>query len=1080
MPRLLIRLRLALLAAAAFVAPVAADPPAPRGPAAVFIRLDADGKPVVTAVDFDSLGQPSPAPGLLVWADADSRERWRVIPKGWTLPAGETPAPDPAVALAATRSAGGTTGAAADTTAFTAQLDPLRGSVVTRDVDGFLTPVDLGPGPAFKGEVKESVLTNRPTIRRLPNKKGAPYPAAVALLTANLPGEGGKDREVIVRIPFKAGQTAVRFDEIPGLPGELRGGLARGKRHSLRAEKGIAATTFRVEEQARAARVLRPLEEMARVLGGRSDPLYQQFALQHLLAQTDGEGVPLYLADALDELERVPEKSLSPSLRRQRERVIGWLKAPRQDRKEALAGPAAPGDKTGIEEIDEARELIASGQWKEALEVLDRKAFLKRQEADKRTRGLAQLYRGVVRAEAGQGGEAQAARAFGQAVELLAGGAPQDLFRAHNNYADFLQQRAQDQLYNHALQMAAGVERPFLTALEHWLAARRHYEAALPLAEKLKRPADAAAVRVNLARLHALLADLVRTLAPRGGFADGERAATRVADEYAARAAETAEPLVRAQATEIRAHLAYRAKDLPACRKFASETLRAFLEQGYLSGVENAECLLGLTAASPAEALKHLQVAHLITESLRERLPPDKVGLTQAGFFARRAWVVERIVELLLEQGKDGEALRYAELARARALQDLLLTDQGRAAAGEDTAADFLARWPKDVAAVEYFLGPERAWVFVVSTAGQVKAHPLKDADGSPVRTRELVARVQRFLHEVEGQSTKMYNRVLAGKGFDHAWQGDLHRLYRELLPAAAMAELRRAKIAVVVPQHILHYFPFAALVTAPDKDPGPKAMAKPRFLLDEPFTLCYAPSLTTWARLRDRPAAPVTAVNAVGLVQAPGADPLPGVEVDLKNLRAVFGARVRTVQEDERATTANAARLLGERGLLFFATHGLNEADRPLDSYLILLPDESAKPDPAAGANDGRLTARAIFNRKVHADLLVMSACYSGLGDRSPLPGDDLFGLQRAFLQSGARTVVSGLWDVYDGTAPELMKGFFQRLAGGAPACVALAGSQRAFLERLRASRGVEPWLHPYFWSVYTAAGDHRTAFGK
>jgi CHAT domain-containing protein len=110
----------------------------------------------------------------------------------------------------------------------------------------------------------------------------------------------------------------------------------------------------------------------------------------------------------------------------------------------------------------------------------------------------------------------------------------------------------------------------------------------------------------------------------------------------------------------------------------------------------------------------------------------------------------------------------------------------------------------------------------------------------------------------------------------------------------------------------------------------------------------------------------------------------------------------------------------------------------------------------------------------------VVLSACYSGLADRSPLPGDDLFGLQRAFLQSGARTVLSGLWDIYDGTAPVLMLGFFKAMADGTPAPEALARSQRDFLKKLRASREPQPWLHPYFWSVYTSCGDDRTRFRK
>ena len=119
-------------------------------------------------------------------------------------------------------------------------------------------------------------------------------------------------------------------------------------------------------------------------------------------------------------------------------------------------------------------------------------------------------------------------------------------------------------------------------------------------------------------------------------------------------------------------------------------------------------------------------------------------------------------------------------------------------------------------------------------------------------------------------------------------------------------------------------------------------------------------------------------------------------------------------------------------------------------------------------------------LGRKINADIVVMSACYSGLGDRSPLPGDDLFGLQRAFLQSGVRTVVSGLWDVYDGTAPDLMLETFKQLADGKTVMASLASSQRMFLKKLRDSSEDEPWLHPYFWAVYTATGDDRTRFEK
>ena len=208
-----------------------------------------------------------------------------------------------------------------------------------------------------------------------------------------------------------------------------------------------------------------------------------------------------------------------------------------------------------------------------------------------------------------------------------------------------------------------------------------------------------------------------------------------------------------------------------------------------------------------------------------------------------------------------------------------------------------------------------------------------------------------------------------------------------------------------------------------------------------------------------------------VGLVEVAGDPSLPGVARDLESVKTVFHDRLGSVYFADAATVANAKRALGHPGLLLLATHGMNVADRPLESFVVLQPQEGS---------DGRLTAAELFQTRVAADLVVMNACYSGLADASPLPGDDLFGLQRALLQAGARTVVAGLWDVYDGTAPELIRGLLARVAAGQAAPAALAQSQREFLKKLRASGDPEPWLHPYFWAVYTVAGDDRTGARK
>jgi CHAT domain-containing protein len=320
--------------------------------------------------------------------------------------------------------------------------------------------------------------------------------------------------------------------------------------------------------------------------------------------------------------------------------------------------------------------------------------------------------------------------------------------------------------------------------------------------------------------------------------------------------------------------------------------------------------------------------------------------------------------------------------------------------------------------------------------------------------------------------SVKLRQRVLDGLGFDHQWQDTLHGLCRVLVPPAVLTQLDQARTLLIVPHHILHYFPFAALVTERDTSTRDALeIVKPRFLIDEPFSYNYAPSLIAWDALRQRSDRSIVQADAIGIANLPGAAPLPGVETEIRSLQTAFGASLRTVVTGQSAHKASAFALLKQPGLLLIGTHGQNWPDWPLASELLLYP---------RGRENGRLTAAELYFSNVDRDLVVLSACYTGLADKSPLPGDDLFGLQRALLQSGARSVVSGQWDIYDGTGPELMHYFFDHLAKGKRAPQALADSQRQFLARLRVSSEPEPWLHPYFWAVFTVAGDDRIRFQR
>jgi CHAT domain-containing protein len=1039
---------------------------------AVLVYVDKTGAPRIVEVDCADLTVS--VTGLLVWPVGDDAERWAIVSPGWQMPSEDgllTASDGP---IPGTTRGGSLGGPGPDASQFTMQLAQINPDTSTRNIGVYpLTPAAEG-----------RLLNPRPTFRRLPLEKEPRFPAVAAVITSDLLSKP-------LRIEFAQGKDRVGWDELKGLPAEAKAGLPAG-RYIFGPEKGTdgAFVTFLVEDAAERTQVLQPIDAMSSLLKDRASPLLVQFGLEHLLKKKfRGENdAPLYLSDALDLVESIPASNLTPHLRRQHDLLLRCLQAEPGKRGEALAAVVAGGDDTKILELEQVRQWIASSAWRQALQVLDSPALVRKAAADARVAGLALLYRGVVLAESGLAYEAETRAAFEAAVDKLGKASPADRFRARVNYGNFLQRTAHDRLHNHALQMAAGVSQPILTAMRALAAARVQYEAAQKLADDMHSPAQKAAVQVNVARLYALLDDFIHVLGDGSPGAEpfaGAKAAAAEADRIALEVAQSsaAEGQVRGVAEDIRAMLAFRAGRDADAAAAAGQALSFYLEAGHLAGAENVYRVLGLLAmrrggaAGRSDALAKFQVAELISESLRERFPPGSGGLTRAGFFARKAFVSEKIVELLLADNRPVEALHHLELARARGLQDLLAARNLPANAPVPSVRQALEKWPADVSAVEYFLGAEQAYVFVVAPGGKVTAHPLLDREGKLLASRDLITRVRKVLRDMEGQAGKMLRRLSARRGYDNSWQEELHRLWYELLPASARKEMHGARTVVFVPQHILHYFPFAALVTEVDGKATKAKMARPRFLVDEEFDIVYAPSLASWRRL---PAAQARQVWGVGVSDAPGAPALEGVKKDIANLKAVFGASVKGVIDGDDARESAVKKLLNQRGLLFFATHGLNLADQPLESHLMLLPDEGEMPTNTLEANDGRLTAAELFARKINADLVIMSACYSGLGDRSPLPGDDLFGLQRAFLQSGVRTVVSGLWDVYDGTAPDLMLDMFNGLAGGKTVVASLADSQRNFLSKLRDSGQDEPWLHPYFWAVYTAAGDDRTRFEK
>ncbi len=203
---------------------------------------------------------------------------------------------------------------------------------------------------------------------------------------------------------------------------------------------------------------------------------------------------------------------------------------------------------------------------------------------------------------------------------------------------------------------------------------------------------------------------------------------------------------------------------------------------------------------------------------------------------------------------------------------------------------------------------------------------------------------------------------------------------------------------------------------------------------------------------------------------------PLPSTRREVKGIAALF-SRNASVFLGEDANEENLKALPPETRYLHVAAHGFLDHRFPMNSALAL----AILQDGTTQSEDGLLQVWEIFESvRIEADLVVLSACDSGLG--TELAGEGLNGLTRAFQFAGAQSVVASLWEVADDATATFMIRFYEFLKSGRSKDEAL---RRAKIELIRgrahsngrAALGGESGdaSSPYFWSSIQLFGDWR-----
>jgi tetratricopeptide (TPR) repeat protein/CHAT domain-containing protein len=486
-----------------------------------------------------------------------------------------------------------------------------------------------------------------------------------------------------------------------------------------------------------------------------------------------------------------------------------------------------------------------------------------------------------------------------------------------------------------------------------------------------------------------------------------------------------------------------------------------------------------------ARAITYYQQAIDVTESIQSEIRVEEL---KTSFAAEQIVTYQRLINLLCDGSRFQEAFNYVERARARAfldglaggavdfrtganatllereqilkaeittLRDQLITLRNRSqiewdmeaiAAVQGELASSEAKYTELLTNIK-LQSPEVASLVSVDVASLPDIQSLLDSSTTLVEYFVTEDRTLAFIitHDafetvlIDVSQDNLTQTITTFRDFanlDNPHPASLKQLYGWLI--APVKDKLKTPVLGIIPHDVLHYLPFAALSDGT------------RFLSDD-YTLFTLPSASVLRFIQDKRKLEEGIVLALGnpttdLPSLQFAEQEAGSLAHLYRTQALVGTTATESSVWDQARNA---------GILHLAAHGEYNPYNPLFSAIHLTRD---------ARNDGRLEVHEVYSLDltVATNLVVLSACETNVGAMSA--GDEVVGLNRAFLYAGTPTVISSLWNVDDAATALLMERFYIHLRVG-------MGKGKALRQAQIDVRVKYP--HPYYWASFVLTGD-------
>lgn len=352
----------------------------------------------------------------------------------------------------------------------------------------------------------------------------------------------------------------------------------------------------------------------------------------------------------------------------------------------------------------------------------------------------------------------------------------------------------------------------------------------------------------------------------------------------------------------------------------------------------------------------------------------------------------------------------------------------------------------EQMALISYFQGEEQLYLFFLTEAS-IQLIEVDDFSSYPQDIQSYMSLISKPAALIRNSRSSF--RSFSQIGF---------RLYEQLLASAIAACPNHIDRLIIIPSAELASLPFSLLLqTAVAEDVAADFRKLPYLLTN--YAVSYASSATVWLEAI-RTTRSRTSSSYRGFAANTDYDTsllLPALqhaEEEIIQGQSAFGGQTFIgPAATERAFRQSSA------DILHLATHTLIDDELPLQSSLLLAPDDT---------HDGRLQAFELYELSLNNQLAILSACATATGEW--LQSEGQVGLERAFQYAGTAALLTTFWAVDDQASAILVQYFLEELQAGEPKDQALRQAKLRYLQTADPATAI-----PYLWGAYRLSGDPR-----